>query len=619
MGKQQVIRSNKRQAIIKKHCSLIEARGSKKSVIKMNCCVPVQADYLADPPETSLECDYDKNVTNLYDAIEKGAWDSVLNFLTTKKWSFVSFDNDPQSPEAQTRTWVTRFDPSGRVRWSQLPLHAAIIFHAPVSVIEALVDLYPLSVQCTDDQRMLPLHLAVRSGANDAIMNLLIRSFPEALVARNQSGALPFNVNGSHVRKDYTETIYQIVQHTTQRVVASQKKWSQQRTDNLEGTMEEQSELVKSLENDKDRLEHRLKKAKREISMWKKKCRDMEKGIMETGKKAKGGKSKDRMKHDETLGLLEQSRKLIELVSTFDNKNDGDTASASSSDSSSEEASFDATKHKFKDLRMKTKSANESVDSSVHLNSIDNNKVCWAEMRQHIYNTPNPVTRYERREMAPVTEGTNLQEDADICWNELRQTIYSSKEERQTRPSTLKKNKGDFVLQQSADKLLEIIPKDNEQRESPEKSVNPKRAITPKRSATPKPKRSTSIKIGSDLKRSISAPKEREQIGPKDRHKSIIPTKDLMTLRALRLERERRQAAATDDIPMIPTEIDTVNSSVKSRERGKSAERPISLLSKDLRLGSVASARRRLPDRNRWMKTIEKNSAILRKDQSINM
>jgi len=585
----------------------------------MNCCVPGEADYLADPPETSLECDYDKNVTNLYDAIEKGAWDSILHFLITNKWSFVSFNNDPQSPEAQTRTWVTRFDPSGRVRWSQLPLHAAIIFHAPFSVVEALVDIYPLSVQCTDDQRMLPLHLAVRSGANDAVMNLLIRSFPGALVAKNQAGTLPFNVNGSDVRKDYTETVYQIVQHTTQRVASSHKKWSRQRTDNLEGTMEEQSELVKSLENDKDRLEHRLKKAKREISMWKKKCRDMEKAMAKTGKGAKRGKSKDRKKHDETLGLLEQSRKLIELVSTFDNKNDGDTASTSSSDSSSEEASFDATKHKFKNLRVKTKSANESVDSSVHLNSIDNNDVCWKEMRQHIYNTPNTVTRYERREMAPVAEGTSLQEDADICWNELRQTIYNSKEERQTRPSTLKKKKGDFVLQQSADKLLQIIPKDNEQRESPEKSVNPKRAITPKRSATPKPKRSTSMKKSSDLKRSSSAPKERELRQSKEKHKSIIPTKDLMTLRALRLERERRQAAAIDDIPMIPTEIETVKSSVKSRERGKSAERPISLISKDVRLGSAAPARRRLPDRNRWMKTIEKNSALLRKDQVINI
>ena len=550
----------------------------------MNCCIPDET-FLANPPETSLECDYDKNVTNLYDAIEKGAWDSIMSFLTSQKWSFVSFQNDPQCPEAQVRTWVTRFDQNGHVRWSQLPLHAAIIFHAPQSIVEALIELYPLSVQCTDDQRMLPLHLAVRVGANDGIMNLLIQSFPGALQAKNQSGRLPYYVDGSNVRKDYTETMQQIVKHTTQRVAQTQRSWSQKTTDNLKGTMEEQGELVRNLEYDKDTLEHRLIKAKREISFWKKKCRDMEK---RAGKKqmAKYSRSEALNEQDATLGLLEQSRKLIELVGNFDKEKGNDTDSTSDDDSSSEESSFDPKHQLFKELPVK--SANDSVASSVNLNSIHHRDVCWKEMRQHIYNSPNQVTRYERRKMAPVTEGNNLQEDAYICWNELRETIGASKEEtRESKISRIKKKRSDIVMQASADKLLKIIPKDNEKRESPEKSVNPKRAITPKRSDTPKrsstPKRSHTPKRSTTPKRS-DTPKR--STTPKEQRQSKIPTKDLKTLRALRLERERRQSAE-------------VSVSSKERQRGKTPERPIRLDKESPTKDSSRMKKRLTEERNR--------------------
>jgi len=116
----------------------------------MEWCIPSDAD-LIDNCGTVLECDYDRNVTNLYNAIEKRAWDSIATFLATEKWSFLAFSKDVLSPESQARTWVTRFDPNGKVRWSQLPIHAAIIFRAPKCVVKALVDIYPLSVQCTYD------------------------------------------------------------------------------------------------------------------------------------------------------------------------------------------------------------------------------------------------------------------------------------------------------------------------------------------------------------------------------------------------------------------------------------------------------------------------------------
>eukprot|EP00536_Pseudo-nitzschia_multiseries_P016437 jgi/Psemu1/221364/e_gw1.1116.8.1 len=156
----------------------------------MNCCT-TSGGLFDQASETVLECDYDKNVTNLYRNIETKAWSSVECFFETGKWAYIHFTKDALSPSEQARTWVTRFESNGKVRWSQLPLHAAIIFGAPKGIVEFLIELYPLSARCTDDQGMLPLHLAFRAGSNDGIMNLLIKGFPEALVTQNQRGLLP--------------------------------------------------------------------------------------------------------------------------------------------------------------------------------------------------------------------------------------------------------------------------------------------------------------------------------------------------------------------------------------------------------------------------------------------
>jgi hypothetical protein len=36
----------------------------------------------------------------------------------------------------------------------------AIVVSAPYGIVRRLIELYPQSVRCTDDQNMLPLHLA---------------------------------------------------------------------------------------------------------------------------------------------------------------------------------------------------------------------------------------------------------------------------------------------------------------------------------------------------------------------------------------------------------------------------------------------------------------------------
>ena len=130
-----------------------------------------------------LETTYEK-CTPLYRRIERAEWGEILSFLDTGYWPN-DFFIDPVSPEVQAKTWVYRFndtddstasttansddDGAGvvkkkkkkrRLRWSQLPLHLSLVMRAPFLVIKRLVEVYPESVRCTDDQKMLPLHLA---------------------------------------------------------------------------------------------------------------------------------------------------------------------------------------------------------------------------------------------------------------------------------------------------------------------------------------------------------------------------------------------------------------------------------------------------------------------------
>lgn len=143
--------------------------------------------------EEALECDYERDCTTLYKAIENAVdqkdFEPIIKFLDTGYWSG-SFFKDSVSPADQAKTWVTRFDneDTNKVKWSQLPLHLAIVCDAPSSIIGRLVKLYPQALRCTDDQHMLPLHLALRHGADDEIIAFLLIRFPDAVNAKGKNG-----------------------------------------------------------------------------------------------------------------------------------------------------------------------------------------------------------------------------------------------------------------------------------------------------------------------------------------------------------------------------------------------------------------------------------------------
>lgn len=132
-------------------------------ILRMNPQADTAQEQGAAGPKL-LECTYEK-CTPLFRRVEHAEWADVVAFLDTGYWPG-DFFVDSISPEEQAKTWVYRFhdtpdeDGKRKLRWSQLPLHLALVLKAPFPVIQKLLEIYPESVRCTDDQKMLPLHLA---------------------------------------------------------------------------------------------------------------------------------------------------------------------------------------------------------------------------------------------------------------------------------------------------------------------------------------------------------------------------------------------------------------------------------------------------------------------------
>jgi len=173
------------------------------------CCKPIEtrddddsnAEASADQEGRILECDYETTCTKLYKMIEGKQWEEIIYFLETGKWYFdtsfftsLIFGPGPDSRFVESRTWVTALDEMGNVRWCQLPLHAAITFQAPFDVITKLVEVYPESIRCADDQDMLPLHYAFRFGSEDNVLSYILEEFPQALKKKALRDRLPLDM-----------------------------------------------------------------------------------------------------------------------------------------------------------------------------------------------------------------------------------------------------------------------------------------------------------------------------------------------------------------------------------------------------------------------------------------
>ena len=143
---------------------------------------PVVVDNTPDAVEepiidNSLECDFDTNPSDLYLCLMRKDWSGTIRRCV-------------QRPD-EAKMWIYRKEPTGALRWRLLPIHAGIIFNAPVPVIDALLHAHLYGADCKDDQGMIPLHLAIRMNSDHTIVEKLVSARPNSVNAQDRKGRTP--------------------------------------------------------------------------------------------------------------------------------------------------------------------------------------------------------------------------------------------------------------------------------------------------------------------------------------------------------------------------------------------------------------------------------------------
>jgi hypothetical protein len=164
--------------------------GAKKSVAKSMRIQRTEPSNI----EPTKEVDYDSYPTVLIKLIERKMWEQAITRCV-------------EVPQ-EASTWMCRLqevqakkNAKNEVRWKILPLHSAIVLHAPVEVIEALVDAYPQGLRKGDDRQMLPLHMAFRLGSSPETAAVLVDAYPEALKKKDSRGHTPLHILKAYRRK----------------------------------------------------------------------------------------------------------------------------------------------------------------------------------------------------------------------------------------------------------------------------------------------------------------------------------------------------------------------------------------------------------------------------------
>lgn len=139
---------------------------------------------------STLEVDYDINITPLYQAITDQNWQYAIEVC--------------KSDPIQAATWVVRHydetssqqsnsNKDSNIMWRFLPLHSACARQPPGDVTKALILAYPDGTRCIDDQGMYPLHYACGNQAPLDAIRLLLNHFPKAASISDPREMLPLH------------------------------------------------------------------------------------------------------------------------------------------------------------------------------------------------------------------------------------------------------------------------------------------------------------------------------------------------------------------------------------------------------------------------------------------
>eukprot|EP00985_Skeletonema_marinoi_P035138 scaffold45744_cov204-Skeletonema_marinoi.AAC.1 len=138
------------------------------------------------------EVDYDKNPTDLFQALEARQWEYALSMV----------GSDSKHFKKDCSAWVVAKGKKkgAALRFRALPLHAAVVFGAPDNLTKAVLEAYPLAARGRDVKGRLPIHLACEHDVSDEVLLLLVNAFPKAFYAKDKLEKTPLdymNDNGN--------------------------------------------------------------------------------------------------------------------------------------------------------------------------------------------------------------------------------------------------------------------------------------------------------------------------------------------------------------------------------------------------------------------------------------
>lgn len=216
-------------------------------------------DQARESKDDEYERDYDKSPTILYTLLQGRQWEDAINRIEARP--------------GEAKIWIYRKETDGTcLRWRLLPLHASIIFKAPVEVVESIITVFPEAAKMCDDQDSLPIHLAYKRGASASTYRVLLECYPECIDEKDAKGRTPRELARTGCGPRHVEFVYALKVHQAGREMARE-----------EARVEEEKKFKVKLEDATKSHEERLEKIRQknqiQIEGLEKKIKSLEEDV----------------------------------------------------------------------------------------------------------------------------------------------------------------------------------------------------------------------------------------------------------------------------------------------------------------------------------------------------
>jgi len=232
------------------------------------------------------EVDYYLNPTELFRWINYRRWDGAKSRVL--------------SHPDECSTWiVSRHITDGRVLWRHLPLHLVCMqsesgdtdierndgmptqdTRSIEELVDILLEAYPDASSSSDDQGMLPLHLAVTSSSlNAQIIYLLLTAYPNGVNAKDEFGSTPIDLLAEKKSGPNYDAVFRAMTRVQESIERHNATLRKENSSVIES-------LKKGLSNERSasqqimlKLEKELVEAKKKIEESENKTRNEEKNL----------------------------------------------------------------------------------------------------------------------------------------------------------------------------------------------------------------------------------------------------------------------------------------------------------------------------------------------------